>query len=332
VHYISRNWLQADYRIRNTGGLSASAVATILDSRAKTILGALVQTQAIGGDEVRVAVAEPARLADLAPVTRRDEGRLSFYDWEADALTPAGMPVSEGLRKRDGAALLISQGSGTEPPGSTGGLPLGAAVKLAAAQRPVAGASPSQRKLQGVPRGWTVVAGQPPSRAAVIAGADPGARYFVLRDRAALSRSDITDAYLTFDARGRPAIGIRFSPHGARAFQGLSAGVARRGYTLSTPQLSVNQHLAAVVDGQLISVIYVNHHVYPHGIPSLEATDIAGGFTPLTAYHLANQIAAEPLPADLQLIRATTFSRRAIPGADLPAGGTTGPHQPAGPA
>jgi hypothetical protein len=313
VHYISRNWLQADYRVRNAGGLSASAVASILDSRARTIIGALVQTRAIGPDGVRIAVAEPARLADLAPVTRRDEGRLAFYDWEANALTPAGKPVSEELRSGDPTAMLISQGSGTEPPGTTGGLPRRAAVKLAEAQRP-------RGEIRGgVPRGWTVVAGE-----------GPGAQYFVLRDHAALSRSDITDAYLTFDARGRPAIGIRFTPHGARAFQRLSAEIARRGAMLSTPGLAVNQHLAAVVDGRLVSVIYVNYHVYPQGIPSLDATDIAGGFTPLTAYHLANQIAAEPLTADLHLIRATTYSSPAA--TDRSAAGTTGPRPPAGPA
>jgi hypothetical protein len=325
VHYISRNWLQADYRISHAGGLSASTVASTLDSRAKTIIGAPAHAQAIGSDEVRLEVAEPALLTDLAPVTRREEGRLAFYDWEADVLTPGGKPVSEALRNRDPAAALISQGSGTAPPGATGGLPLRAAVKLAAAQR-------WQRAPRGIRRGWIVVAGLPPSRAAVVAGADPAAPYFVLRDRAVLSRADITDAYETFDGSGRPAIGIRFTPDGARAFQRLTATVARRGATLSTPRLVVNQHLAAVLDGKLLSVIYVNYHVYSLGIPADEATDIAGGFTPLTAYHLANEIAAEPLPADLQLIRAATLSRRVIPGSDLPAGGTTGPRQPAGPA
>jgi preprotein translocase subunit SecD len=252
-------------------------------------------------------------------VTRREQGRLAFYDWEAGALTPTGMPVSAALRDRDPAAMVISQGSGTEPPGTTGGLPLRAAVKLAATQRPLAGAGPSQRRVRGVPRGWLLVAGE-----------DPGAGYFVLRDRAALTRADITDAYLTFDARGRPAIGIRFTPDGARAFQRLTARIARRGAMLSSPQLAVNQHLAAVVDGKLVSVIYVNYHVYPHGIPSLEATDISGGFTPAAAYQLANTIAAPPLPADLQLIRATTFTSRAT--TDRSATGTTGPRQPAGPA
>jgi hypothetical protein len=326
VHYISRNWLQADYRLTNAGGVSASAVASILDSRARTLIGALIRTQAIGHDEVRISVAEPARLADLAPVTRRDQGRLSFYDWEADALTPDGKPVSDELERRDDAAMLISQGLGAEPPGTAGGLPRRAAVRLAEAQRP------RVEQRGGVPHGWLVVAGEPPSRAAVVGGADPAARYFVLRDHAALSRSEIRDAYMTFDALGRPAIAIQFTPAGARAFQKLSANVARRGAMLSTPGLAVNQHFAAVLDGKILSVIYLDYHVYPHGIRSGDGTDIAGGFTPVAAYRLAKQIAAEPLPADLKLIRATTVSLREPPGADLPAGGTTGPRQPDGPA
>lgn len=326
VHYISRNWLQADYRVRDAGGLSASAVASILDRRARTMIGAYVLTSAIGRDEVRIAVAEPAQLSDLAPITRRDEGRLAFYDWEADALTPAGKPVSEELDHRDDAALLISQGSGPESPGTAGGLPRRAAVRLAAAQRP------RGERREGVPHGWIVAAGEPPSPAAVDAGADPAAAYFVLRDHPALSRSDITDAYMTFDAQGRPAIAIEFTPAGDRAFQRLSAEVARRGAMLSTPGLAVNQHFAAVLDGKILAVIYLDYHLYPHGIPSEGGTDIAGGFTPVAAYRLANQIAAAPLPADLQLIRSTTVSRRLPRGADLPAGGTTGPRQPAGPA
>jgi hypothetical protein len=321
LHYVSRNWLRADYRLQNAGGLSASAVASILDERVRRLIGPLVATWAIGPDEVRVEVAEPVRLADLAPVTRRDPGRLAFYDWEADVLTAAGTPVVNGLRDRDGSAMLISQGSGSDPPGTIGGLPLRAAMKLAAVQRPIAGARPSQRLVRGVPRGWTVLAGE-----------DPSTQYFVLRDREALSRSDITDSYLTVDGSGRPAIGIRFTPHGARALQRLTAEVARRGAMLSTPKLAVNQHFAVVLDGKLLSVVYVNCHFYRLGIPASEATDIGGGFSPTTADQLAKEIGAPPLRADLQLLRATTITRRVIPGWDRPAGGTTARHPTAGPA
>jgi SecD-like export protein len=321
LHYVSRNWLQADYRLQNAGTLSASAVASILDERVSRLIDSRVTAWAIGPDEVRVQVAEPVRLSDLARVTRREEKRLAFYDWEADALTPAGTPVAEGLHNRDGSAMLISQGSGSKLPGTTGGLPLRAAVKLAAAQRPIAGVGRSQRQVRGVPRGWTVLAGE-----------DPSTQYFVLRDREALSSSDIRDSYLTVDGSGRPAIGIRFTSHGARALQRLTAEVARRGAMLSTPQLAVNQHFAVALDGKLLSVVFVNYHIYRLGIPADEATDIGGGFSPATADLLAREIGAPPLPADLQLIRTTTFSRRLPPGADLPAGGTKGPRQPAGPA
>src|SRR5581483_4932007 len=59
VHYIRRTWLQTDYRVRDAGGLSAWAVASSLDRRARRLVGTLAQAQAIGPDEVRVAVAEP---------------------------------------------------------------------------------------------------------------------------------------------------------------------------------------------------------------------------------------------------------------------------------
>lgn len=321
LHYISRNWLQADYRLRNAGGLSASGVASILDERVRRLIGPLASTQAIGPNEVRVVVAEPVQPADLRRVTRREEKRLAFYDWEANVLTPAGTPVAKGLPDGDGGAMLISQGAGSEAPGTTGGLPLRSAMKLAAKQRPIAGAGPSQRRVRGVPRGWTVLAGE-----------DPSGEYFVLRDREALSRSDVTDAYLTTGGDGQPAVGIRFTPHGARAFQRLTAEVARRGAMPSTPQLAVDQHFAVALDGRLLSVVWVNHDVHLLGIPADQAIDIEGGFSPATADLLAKEISAPPLPADLQLIRTTTFSRRVPPGSDLPAGATTGPRQPAGPA
>lgn len=285
VRYLSRLWLQADYRIRNAGGQSTASIASIVAERGRTLIGTFAQARVIGRDEVRLSVAGPVRLADLSLVIRRDGGRLALYDWEADALTPAGKPVNQGLRQNDGAAQLISQGSETEPPGSAGGMPLRDAMKLAAAQRR--------------------------SRAEVVAGEHPGARYYVLRDRAALSRSDLTGAYASFDPLGRPEIVLEFTPRGARAFQALTARISRRGAMLSRPMLTVNQHIAAVLDGKLLSVIYVDFNRYPDGIPSADGTQITG-FSPTTAQQLAAEIAAPPLPADLQLVGSATIARREV--------------------
>jgi hypothetical protein len=63
-------------------------------------------------------------------------GRLWFYDWEANALTPNGKPVASQLQTQDRTALRISQGTSGMAPGDpgSGGLPLYQAVKLASKQ------------------------------------------------------------------------------------------------------------------------------------------------------------------------------------------------------
>ncbi len=64
--------------------------------------------------------------------------QLFFYDWEANALTPAGKPVADGLPVQDASSVLISQGGTSAGPGtsteSSGAMPLHAAVELASKQ------------------------------------------------------------------------------------------------------------------------------------------------------------------------------------------------------
>jgi hypothetical protein len=63
-------------------------------------------------------------------------GRLEFYDWEANALTPSGKTVAQLLQTQDPSAMAISQGSAPGPLGSAGAgsMPLYRAVQLAATQ------------------------------------------------------------------------------------------------------------------------------------------------------------------------------------------------------
>lgn len=238
VRYTSRIWLRADYRLKTFGSLSASSVASILVHRSEAIIGALAEAQAIGPDEVRLSVPAPARLADLRLVTQRSAGRLALYDWAKDALTPAGEPVTDQLRRRDASAILISQGEGTDPPGAAGGLSLHAALKLAAAQRPVSGAAPSRGDMPGVPPGRMVVAAPVPG--------DPTGilQFFVLRDQPALSRADIAGVSASIGPRGEPDILLEFTRHGAQAFQALtgrSPAAAPRSAVPRSPCISTSQ-------------------------------------------------------------------------------------------
>jgi hypothetical protein len=93
--------------------------------------------KALGPDRVvisgrRVSAAEQARITALSSQT----GQLSFYDWEADALTPGGKTVASQLAAHDPSALTTSQGAASAAPGeaAAGGMTLYDAVSLAARQ------------------------------------------------------------------------------------------------------------------------------------------------------------------------------------------------------
>src|ERR1700716_4259428 len=99
------------------------------------------EIQTSGGNQITVG------LPDVKDISRAEKlvgttARLEFYDWEANALTPNGKPVSSLLQTQNSNALAISQGSGN--PGS-GSMPLYQAVTLASKQ-PVQVSSDNSRK------------------------------------------------------------------------------------------------------------------------------------------------------------------------------------------
>jgi SecD/SecF fusion protein len=103
------------------------------------------EIQTSGGNQISVGlpdVKDIARAEKLVGTT----ARLEFYDWEANALTPSGVPVASLLQTQDPTALLISQGSGSNPgnPGA-GSMSLYQAVTLAAKQ-PLKVSSDNSRK------------------------------------------------------------------------------------------------------------------------------------------------------------------------------------------
>jgi hypothetical protein len=98
-------------------------------------------------------------------------GRLRFFDWEANVLTPNGKTIASQLRSGQPTALAMSQGSSTAP-GAQGsdGLSLYAAAKLASKQ-PIA--SYSVMSHEG-PEYYLFA--QPGSPACAVAASDAGFR------------------------------------------------------------------------------------------------------------------------------------------------------------
>ena len=108
----------------------------IMQSRVDQLGVSQPEIQTSGGNEISVG------LPDVHNVARAEQEvgtttTLSFYDWEANALTPNGKPVASQLTAQDPAALTISQGAG-DGPGvqGAGSMGLYRAVRLAAKQTP----------------------------------------------------------------------------------------------------------------------------------------------------------------------------------------------------
>ncbi len=208
-------------------------------------------------------------------------GRLALYDWEADAITPNGKTVASQLHAQAPAAFKISQGNGAIEPGGPGAGSL---------SRPQATALASKRP------GFVVLR-------AVDAGAGAAAQtaqFFVLRNLAAVSNSAIIDPHADRDRNtGNPGVVFGFTPSGRRAFQALTASVARRGALVSEPGQSLNQHFAITLDNVLLSVPFIDYKQYPDGITGENGADVFGSFTTQSAKTLATLLRYGPLPVNL---------------------------------
>jgi SecD/SecF fusion protein len=146
------------------------------------------------------------------------------------------------------------------------------------------------------------VAGRSDARVVRAPGAEDG--WFALAGAPAITNAQVARARATDDRVARePAVALDFTPEGQNAFHALTRAVAGRGADNARPvsdPLAGLQHLAIVVDDQIVSVPYINFHISPDGIDGAEGTQIAGDLTPETARELAAILNSGPLPALVQ--------------------------------
>ena len=128
------------------GEPSALAPAVTRGALERTVLVMRERLRALGIGGAHVSVSGANEITVVLPNVRntaqaeREVGttaQFSFYDWEANALTPNGKTVASQLQARDPAAIAISQGSGPLSPASPGSGSMGLyqAVQLAAKQQ-----------------------------------------------------------------------------------------------------------------------------------------------------------------------------------------------------
>jgi preprotein translocase subunit SecD len=156
-----------------------------------------------------------------------------------------------------------------------------------------------------VQRGTAVVEAVYPFNQAPRFG-DPSAQFFVISDHVALSGSAIVNPSESTDRAGQPDVTFGFTPAGSRAFQRITAAVARRGNLVSGLGQTLNQHFAVALDTGLITVPSIDFKQYPAGIPGDNGADITGGFTVASAVQLAAALRLGALPVALRLVSATS--------------------------
>ena len=215
-------------------------------------------------------------------------GGLAVYDWEASVLTPSERSVARALPS-DPSALLISQGDAAHYPGSpqAGALPLGAALTLARHAHTPDGLIALVRATGG-----TIEVRPRPATG----------RYFVLRGRPAFE-DDVAGAHAsTNPTGGSPAVTITLTRPGGAALHTATAMLALRGATLSGEGQTLNQHIAFVLDGHLLSVAAVDFRAMPDGIaPGAEVLLSDTGLSNATAQALAAILRSGPLAVALQV-------------------------------
>jgi SecD/SecF fusion protein len=225
-------------------------------------------------------------------------GLLTFYDWEGQVLAPNGKSVASQLPSPSPAVMDISQGNGSAAPGTLGAgcVPLQQALALArqaGAGRPRHTESIGGLRLS-VPIGYTVL------RAA---GASPGRSsdgYFVVRGFPGVVGTELVSPHANPDPNtGLRGVTIDFTAAGRRAFQRMTAKVARRGSLVSSLGQQLNQHFAIALDNRLITVPFIDFKQYPDGINGDLGADIAGNLSFRSAKDLAILLRYGSLPVVL---------------------------------
>lgn len=112
--------------------------------------------------------------------------------------------------------------------------------------------------------------------------------YYILEETPVVSGDELVDSRPEFDQNGRPAVGFRFNPTGARKFGDYTAE-------------NIGQLFAIVLDNEVISAPQIQSHI-PGG-----SGIITGNFTVEESTNLAVLLRAGALPAKMNFLEERTI-------------------------
>jgi SecD/SecF fusion protein len=177
------------------------------------------------------------------------------------------------------------------------------------------GKQPEGSVIETVPKG-TLVAAAPNSPSLSLSQSElANSPQFVLKDRPALSGSEISDPQQNFEpTTNQPIVTFDFTGGGQEAFQKVTQTIAERGRATApitfTPDQAdqYSQHFAIVLDNQVFSSPIINFQENPTGIDGKNGAEISGNFTISSAQDLALILQTGALPVKLVLVSQSTVS------------------------
>jgi preprotein translocase subunit SecD len=293
------------YRAAPVRGGDAAAVAErsaeVLRERLAAA-GVANATVSVTGERVDID-ADRATLGAVAALAV--PGQLTIHDWEASVLGSDGRPAPAGAAavppvpvSQYDAVVRAAKAQAASGPRALWLVDDGAREVLAGPQldrdaltggEPV----PDGARVLDAPSGVRVVQESGPERG----------RWYALADSAALSNADVARARAARDpALGDPIVAFDFTARGQEAFSSLTREIAQRGRAVATAggdPMEAFQHLAFVLDGELVSVPFIDFRVAPNGIDGTDGAQIQGGLTDERARQIAAILNSGPLPATL---------------------------------
>jgi SecD/SecF fusion protein len=288
----------------------------------------------IGSDSIRVGLPDVSNAANASKQVG-ETAQMYFYDWEPNVIpNPAKTNVPNGessfSRLYDAVKLASKQ---TPECFQNKCTTTGPKYYLFNSQTHawIAGPADSTKDLFSelknqkqppnsdviaVPQGTLVVQKEPdPGQSQTDNKNSPAAQWFVIRDRPALSGTDITDPKANFDQFNQPDVTFSFSGNGRQEFSDVTKAIAQRGLQNAPPGVAGNSsladqysgHFAVVLDQQIKSRPIVNFVDNPNGIDGRTGAEI-NGLTQQESNDLAQILQIGALPVDLTQISSSTVS------------------------
>jgi SecD/SecF fusion protein len=172
---------------------------------------------------------------------------------------------------------------------------------------------PPNSVILSVPQGTLVVEEGPNGQAAPDDFNSPDAHWFVIRDRPALSGTDIKDPKPNTDDLGQPIVTFSFTDTGRQEFSDVTKAIAERGLQNAPPGVTsetsgqYSGHFAIVLDQQVTSRPIVDFVENPNGIDGRNGAEI-NGLSPQESRDLSQILQIGALPVTLDPISSETVS------------------------